>query len=82
LVCDGVDSTKEELHFICATSLPEHGYAVLSVDGPGQGMSLLRDKTGQRPDWEVVVKAMLDFVSSRVRSTPELEATIDLERIA
>jgi pimeloyl-ACP methyl ester carboxylesterase len=80
IVCNGADSTKEELHFISGASAPAQGYAVLTVDGPGQGMSLLKDKTRQRPDWEVVVSAILDFVEEFAGKNQEVE--LDVGRIA
>ena len=45
--CNGADSAKEELHFISAASAPAQGYAVLTVDGPRQGMSLLKIRRGR-----------------------------------
>ena len=80
ILCNGADSTKEELHFLLAASASGQGYAVLTVDGPGQGMSLIMDKTNQRPDWEVVVTSILDFLEGHATKNPELE--LDIDRIA
>ncbi|GAP85181.1 putative alpha beta hydrolase [Rosellinia necatrix] len=75
--CGGADSTQEELYFLYPSSGTERGYAVLTFDGPGQGMTLRRDKLKMRPDWEVVVGLVLDHL---VTFAAELE--LDLDRIA
>lgn len=80
VVCGGADSTKEELHFLLGAAGPPNGYAVLILDGPGQGISLLRDKTIQRPDWETVIKSVLDHIVSYAESHPS--ASLDIDRIA
>lgn len=80
IVCGGADSTKEELHFITGAAGPQHGYAVVLFDGPGQGISLLRDQTHQRPDWEVVVKSVLDHLETYAAANPD--TALDMEQIA
>ncbi|MFN7088152.1 MAG: alpha/beta hydrolase family protein [Burkholderiales bacterium] len=60
--CPGGDSTKEELY-----DLGEHivarGVAFLAFDGPGQG--LVSTQLKMRPDYEVVIHAVTDYVCSR-----------------
>ncbi|KAF2874835.1 alpha/beta hydrolase [Massariosphaeria phaeospora] len=81
LVCTGgADSTKEELYFLLGASGPALGYAVLIFDGPGQGISILRDQTVQRSDWEIVIKAVLDYTVSFASSHSDLR--LDTQRIA
>ena len=56
----GFDSTLEELYFVLVKDAHEHGYAVLTYDGPGQG-SVLRDQGLKfTHEWEKPVKALID----------------------
>ncbi|KAF8846581.1 alpha/beta-hydrolase [Acephala macrosclerotiorum] len=76
----GLDSTVEELYFIGAASGPDLGYAVLTFEGPGQGVVLRRDKLHMRSDWEVVTGSVLDYLFDFAPKHPDLD--LDLERIA
>ncbi|KAI4199283.1 MAG: hypothetical protein LQ346_002592 [Caloplaca aetnensis] len=78
--CGGADSTQEELYFIYGVSGPDLGYAVLTFDGPGQGMALKRDNIPMRPDFESVVTRMVDHLSDVANEKPNLG--LDLNRIA
>ncbi|KAL8683661.1 MAG: hypothetical protein Q9186_000434 [Xanthomendoza sp. 1 TL-2023] len=78
--CGGADSTQEELYFIYGVSGPELGYAVLTFDGPGQGMALKRDNIPMRPDYESVVTRMIDHLTDVANDKPGLG--LDLNRIA
>ncbi|KAF4634026.1 hypothetical protein G7Y89_g4082 [Cudoniella acicularis] len=76
----GFDLSREELYFFVSAGARIRGYASLDYDGPGQGM-LLRKKGKQlRPDWEVVIANVLDFVYSFSSSHPELN--LDVDRVA
>jgi len=56
----GYDSTLEELYFVLVKDAHEHGYAVLTYDGPGQG-SVLRDQGLKfTHEWEKPIKAVID----------------------
>jgi alpha-beta hydrolase superfamily lysophospholipase len=44
-----------------ATAAQRRGYHVLTFDGPGQGRVLFEDGVVMRPDWETVVRAVVDF---------------------
>jgi pimeloyl-ACP methyl ester carboxylesterase len=55
----GSDSTKEEHYFFGAQALVERGYTVITFDGPGQGEALYRKKLYFRPDWEIVLNAII-----------------------
>jgi alpha-beta hydrolase superfamily lysophospholipase len=56
----GYDSTLEELYFVLVKDAHEHGYAVLTYDGPGQG-SVLRDQGLKfTHEWEKPVIAVID----------------------
>lgn len=81
LALNGFDSTQEELYFVTASGSASRGYAVMTFDGPGQGIVLRRP--GQPPirrDWEVVVSAVLDHLWKLAGEHPEWN--IDLSRIA
>ncbi|KIM94021.1 hypothetical protein OIDMADRAFT_136494 [Oidiodendron maius Zn] len=81
LIClGGADSTQEELYFLSAAEGPGLGYAVLTFDGPGQGLVLREDCVPLRPDGEVVVEAVLDFLKSYTDQYPEIN--LDLDAIA
>ncbi|KAK7750068.1 hypothetical protein SLS62_008061 [Diatrype stigma] len=59
---NGFDSVQEELYFFTASGAITRGYACLTFDGPGQGIVLRRDGLCLRPDWEVVIAAVLDHL--------------------
>ena len=77
----GFDSTGEELYLYGAAGAITRGYAVLTFDGPGQGLSLRKDRTTLRPDWEYVVGKVLDYVFDVLAPENE-DLELDLDRIA
>lgn len=80
LYASGADATKEELYFLYGHTGPQLGYAVLCLEGPGQGMLLKKSKIPLRPDFEVVAGYVLDYFANLAESRPDLE--LDLDRIA
>jgi len=56
----GYDSTLEELYFALVKDAHEHGYAVLTYDGPGQGSALREQGLKFTHEWEKPVKAVMD----------------------
>ena len=76
----GADALQEELYYLHPSLGPGLGYAVLTFEGPGQGVVLRKHNCKMRPDWEVVVKHVIDGLESYAASQPTLE--LDLERIA
>ncbi len=68
IFCGGYDSTLEELYFVLVKDAHEHGYAVLTYEGPGQG-SVLRDQgLTFTHEWEKPTKAVVDaFLASHPR---------------
>ncbi|KAL2678836.1 cell fusion- protein [[Neocosmospora] mangrovei] len=74
----GFDSTQEELYYYGAAGALPRGYAVFSFDGPGQGLSLRKDKLYLRPDWEHVTSKVLDHVVGELAPTHNL----DVDRLA
>lgn len=75
----GADSIQEELYFI-NSMLPASGYALLTFEGPGQGMVLRRYGLRMRPDFEVVLGIVLDYLDELARAQPDLD--LDLDHIA
>ena len=74
LALGGFDSTGEELYFFAAAAALSRGYNVLTFEGPGQGEPLRKEHLPARPDYEVPVRAVVDYLLTR----PE----VDHERIA
>jgi alpha-beta hydrolase superfamily lysophospholipase len=62
LICtNGYDETIQTMHYGSAAGAQRRGYHVLTFDGPGQGRVLIEDGVLMRPDWETVVRAVVDF---------------------
>jgi alpha-beta hydrolase superfamily lysophospholipase len=57
----GYDSTVTDSYFASAVAASRRGYHTLLFDGPGQGAMLYEHGIPLRPDWETVVKAVVDF---------------------
>jgi 2,6-dihydroxypseudooxynicotine hydrolase len=71
ILVPGGDSTKEELYDF-GEYMVRRGLAVLAFDGPGQGPVSMRLKI--RPDFEVPIRAVTDFILRR--------ADLDASRLA
>jgi pimeloyl-ACP methyl ester carboxylesterase len=56
----GFDSTIEELYFVLVKDAHEHGYDVLTYDGPGQGTVLRDQGLPLTHEWEKPVQALID----------------------
>ncbi|MBB4931151.1 dipeptidyl aminopeptidase/acylaminoacyl peptidase [Lipingzhangella halophila] len=65
LMLGGADSWAEELYFLGGTEFPSRGMNVVMVDTPGRGSSLRFKKMYSRHDYEVPVRAILDFLAER-----------------
>ena len=66
----GYDSFVEENYQNGARAAVERGYNCLLFDGPGQGHVLLRQRLYMRPDYETVIRPVLDWLLTR----PEVRA--------
>lgn len=77
----GADATQEEIFYILPMTALELGYAVLTFEGPGQGIVIRRHNIPFRPDWEVIVSTVVDFTLAYLDSHPELPP-IDRDRLA
>ncbi|KAL8727214.1 MAG: hypothetical protein Q9166_006178 [cf. Caloplaca sp. 2 TL-2023] len=76
----GADALQEELYYMHPSLGPDLGYAVLTFEGPGQGVTLRKHNRKMRPDWEIVVKRVIDGLESFAASHADLK--LDLQRIA
>lgn len=61
IIQTGFDGTQEE-KYVYAQEAIKRGYHVLTFEGPGQGYVLREQGLPFRPDWEVVIRAVVDFV--------------------
>lgn len=60
ILTNGYDGTITDMYFASAVAASRRGYHVLKFDGPGQGDMLTRHGVPMRPDWEVVINAVVD----------------------
>ncbi|EQA45873.1 alpha/beta hydrolase family protein [Leptospira broomii serovar Hurstbridge str. 5399] len=64
----GYDSTLEELYFTLVADAWQHGYSVLTFEGPGQGSVLREQGLVFTHEWEIPTKAVIDrFLESHRR---------------
>ncbi|KAK1950776.1 alpha/beta hydrolase [Colletotrichum sublineola] len=73
----GADSCQEELFFMYPSAGYRQGYAVLTFDGPGQGIMLRRHGLVMRPNWEAVSGAVIDHLIEFSAKNPDLQLNID-----
>ncbi len=74
IVHSGFDGTAEEVFWYVGAAAMKRGYNCLIFEGPGQGEMIIKQNIPFRFDWEVPVKAVLDFA--------EKLPSIDKEKIA
>jgi len=60
ILVNGYDATVTDSYFASAVAALRRGYHCLLFDGPGQGAVLFEQGVPMRPDWEVVVSAIID----------------------
>jgi len=61
----GVDVIAEELYFFAVQAMIERGLGVLAFDGPGMGEPLRLRGLFARPDYEVAIRAAVDYLMAR-----------------
>src|SRR5918997_2898682 len=74
---NGYDATINELYLDFAAVL-RRGYNLLLYDGPGQGRALIKQDLVMRPDWENVVRPVVDYALSRPEVDPEKMAIMGI----
>lgn len=62
---NGYDATVTDVYFASAVAASRRGYHSVIFDGPGQGGMLYEQGTTLRPDFEVVVSAVIDRIVDR-----------------
>lgn len=67
---NGYDSTLHEVYSAHALPAVRRGHACLLVDGPGQGGSLIRQGLRLRPDWDTVLRPVIDYLEGRPETDP------------
>lgn len=60
ILTNGYDGTLTDMYFASAVAATRRGYHCLVFDGPGQGGALYEQGLRLRPDWETVVRAVVD----------------------
>ncbi|MFG1464180.1 alpha/beta fold hydrolase [Xanthobacter sp. DSM 24535] len=78
IVTGGYDGTAEECFFYSGAAALERGYNVLLYDGPGQGEALFKQGLNLRPDWENVLRPVVDFALAQPMVDPERIALLGL----
>lgn len=76
----GADSIQEEIYYTLPAAGLELGYAVLTFEGPGQGITLHKHGIPMRPDWEVVTDITMDYLSAYAGEHGGLD--LDWDRVA
>jgi pimeloyl-ACP methyl ester carboxylesterase len=66
----GYDSTAEECYLFSGAAAVERGYTCIAFDGPGQGAALIEDKMVFRPDWEAVIRPVIDWAIAQHEVDP------------
>lgn len=68
---NGYDSNVHEMYWSHAVPAIRRGYNCLLVDGPGQGRVLIKQGLRMRPDWENVLRPIIDFALTRHEIDPD-----------
>ena len=76
IATNGYDATVHEAHFAHAVAAVRRGHHCLTFDGPGQGRPLIHQGLVFRPDWENVVRPVVDYALSRPEVDPQRMALI------
>ncbi|MGK3951771.1 alpha/beta hydrolase family protein [Microbacterium sp. I2] len=71
ILVNGYDATVTDSYFASAVAALRRGYHCLLFDGPGQGAVLYEQGVPMRPDWEVVVSAVIDHALTSPLVDPE-----------
>lgn len=66
----GYDSSADESYFAFAAAANRRGWNCLAFDGPGQGRALIRQGLPLRPDWENVIRPVVDYALTRADVYP------------
>ncbi|KAI0479862.1 dipeptidyl aminopeptidase/acylaminoacyl peptidase [Xylaria cf. heliscus] len=75
----GADAMQEEIYYAFPSGGVELGYAVLTYEGPGQGLTLHENNVTMRPDWESVSRITLDYIFQYAKTQ---NIDLDSQRVA
>lgn len=70
IATNGYDSTVHEMYFAFAVAANRRGYHCLLFDGPGQGRALIKQGLSMRPDWENVIRPVVNYALTRPEVDP------------
>ena len=76
MATNGYDSTVHEMYLAFAVAANRRGYHCLLFDGPGQGRALITQGLTMRPDWETVIRPVVDYALSRPDVDPSRLALV------
>ncbi len=65
IATNGYDGTLYQMYMAQAMPALRRGYDCLVFDGPGQGAVLYEQQVSMRPDWEQVVRVVVDAMLAR-----------------
>ena len=65
ITVNGYDASVSDMYLAMGLQAVARGYHVVLVDGPGQGAPLIRDGVTLIPQWERVIRAVVDAVVAR-----------------
>lgn len=71
---NGYDATITDMYFASAVAALRRGYHCLLFDGPGQGELLYKQGVPMRADWEVVIRAVVDWALTSPLVNPKAVA--------
>jgi dienelactone hydrolase len=77
---NGSDGSVVEAWTRAAAGALARGWAVATVDGPGQNAALVRQRIPFRPDWEAVLTPLLDQLLARPDVDPDRIAVMGLSQ--
>ena len=67
------------MYFAVAVAVAARGFHCLFFDGPGQGEMLIEQGMPMRPDWEAVIRPVVDFALDPARRRPRPHRALGLE---
>jgi alpha-beta hydrolase superfamily lysophospholipase len=71
ILTNGYDATVTENYFAVAVAVARRGFHCLFFDGPGQGEMLIEQQIYMRPDWETVIRPVVDFALTLPNIDPD-----------
>uniref|UniRef100_A0A0G4GJD2 AB hydrolase-1 domain-containing protein n=1 Tax=Chromera velia CCMP2878 TaxID=1169474 RepID=A0A0G4GJD2_9ALVE len=75
IASSGYDGDIAETFFYVRPFIEKFGFNILIFDGPGQGVEAVTRKTKLIPNWEIVLKAVIDYAEQNLK-----EKGVDVKR--